>query len=45
MLIYVFKARVVKSSTRYNIPTKGISGEAQEAPRKKINVIAIEESN
>jgi len=46
MLIYVFKARVVKSNTRYLIyPPKEYQEKLKKLHGKKINVIAIEESD
>jgi len=46
MLIYVFKARVVKSSARYLIyPPKEYQEKLRKLHGKEINVIVIEESD
>jgi len=46
LLIYVFKARVVKSSTKYLIyPPKKYQEKLKKLHGKEINVIVIEESN
>jgi len=46
MLIYVFKAKVVKSSTRYLIyPLKEYQEKLKKLHGKEVNVIVIEESD
>jgi len=46
MLIYVFKAKVVKSSARYLIyPPKEYQEKLRKLHGKEINVIVIEESD
>jgi len=46
MLIYIFKARVVKSSTRYLIyPPKEYQEKLKKLHGKEVNVIVIEESD
>jgi len=46
MLIYIFKAKVVKSSTKYMIyPPKEYQEKLKKLHGKEINVIVIEESD
>jgi len=46
MLIYVFKAKVVKSSTRYLIyPPKEYQEKLKKLHGKEVSVIVIEESD